>query len=281
MRIFRLPVRRTLRLTWTDIDDVPNPASAHVTGPASPEKAAPRAGVNGDAPLVVRGVRKGYRRGVVLRDVSFEVRVGEAVALLGSNGAGKSTLLGCLTGDRLPDAGEVRLCGADPFSDLAAAARCMGFVPEQPFLYGELTVGEMLQFVAAARGIAVPDAEREAARLLSLLGLAGAEGTLCRELSQGMGRKTAIIAALLHGPRVILLDEALNGLDRTSAGRLIAELDARRAAGAAVLLSSHDLDLVAEWCGRGLMLAPGGVWRVLEGSDWEAWRKSPTLNAGT
>ncbi len=233
---------------------------------------------DGSAPLAVDGLRKAYRKRDVLDGVTFALRPGEAVALLGSNGAGKSTLLGCITGDRLPDRGTVRLCGHDPFTDLAAAAQCMGFVPEQPFLYPELTVGEMLQFLAAARRMDVGEAGRESARLLELLGLAGAEGTLCRELSQGMGRKTAIIAALLHGPKAILLDEALNGLDRTSAERLTAELDARRAEGAAVLLSSHDLDFVASWCSRGLMLQPGAQWRMLEGEEWEAWRRAPSLS---
>lgn len=227
-------------------------------------------------PLVVEDLRKAYRRRPVLDGVSFVLREGEAVALLGANGAGKSTLLGCLTGDRLPDAGTVRICGADPFSDPVRAARCMGVVPEHPFLYGELTVAEMLRFVAAARGMG--GAEAETARLLDLLGLAGAEGTLCRELSQGMGRKTAIIAALLHAPRVLLLDEALNGLDRTSAERLIQELDARRDAGAAVLVSSHDLEFVAEWCGRGLLLRCGGPAMALDGDRWAAWRRAPSLH---
>ena len=228
-------------------------------------------------PLAVDGLRKAYRRGVVLDGITFALRPGEAVALLGSNGAGKSTLLGCVTGDRLPDRGSVRLCGHDPFEDPTAAAGCIGFVPEQPFLYGELTVGELLQFVAAARRMDASAARAECARLLDLLGLTGAEGTLCRELSQGMGRKTAIIAALLHRPRALLLDEALNGLDRTSSERLISDLDARRAQGAAVLLSSHDLDFVAAWCGRGLLLGTGGRWRMLEGEAWEAWRRAPSL----
>lgn len=232
-----------------------------------------------DLPLSVRALRKVYRRGAVLDGVTFDVRPGEAMALLGPNGAGKSTLLGCVTADRLPTAGEVRLCGADPFADPVAAARCTGSVPEQPFLYGELTVAEMLRFVAAARGLDGAEWRGEADRLLALLGLTGAESTLCRELSQGMGRKTALICALLHHPRLIVLDEALNGLDRTSAERVVAELDARRAEGAAVLLSSHDLDFVAEWCGRGLLLPGGGKYTLLEGEGWEAWRRAPSLTA--
>lgn len=230
-------------------------------------------------PLDVRGLGKAYRRRAVLRDVTFQVRPGEAVALLGSNGAGKSTLLGCITGDRLPDAGEVRVSGADPFDRAAAAAGAMGVVPEFPFLYAELTVGEFLRFVAAARRLDPAAAAAETERLLALLGLGGAEGVLCRELSQGMGRKTAIAAALLHRPRLLLLDEALNGLDRTSADRLLGELEARRAEGTAVLLSSHDLDFLAAWCGRGLMLEPGARFTALDGEAWAAWRRAPSLRA--
>ncbi|HEU4558514.1 MAG TPA: ATP-binding cassette domain-containing protein [Longimicrobium sp.] len=230
-------------------------------------------------PLTVRDLRKQYRRGVVLNGVSFDIHPGEAVGLVGPNGAGKSTLIGCVTADRLPSVGTVRFCGADPFSDTAAAAACLGYVPEQPFLYPELSVAELLRFVAAARGLDKAASAAETARLLSLLGLAGAEATLCRELSQGMGRKTAIAAALLHHPRMIVLDEALNGLDRTSAQRLLAELDARRAAGAAVLISSHDLDFLARWCSRVVHLPAPGTWRVLEGEAWEAWQRAPTLTS--
>ncbi len=228
--------------------------------------------------LAVRDLAKSYRRRPVLRGVSLEAAAGEAVAVIGPNGSGKSTLLGCITGDRLPDRGEIRLCGADPFSDLAAAARCMGFVPEQPFLYGELAVGEMLHFVEEARGIGADPAGRERLRLLALLGMEGTEGVLCRELSQGMGRKVALIAALLHRPRVLVLDEAFNGLDRPSAEHLTAELDARRAEGAAILLSSHDLAFLADWCDRGLLLAPDGRSETLSGAAWEHWRTAPSLS---
>jgi ABC-type multidrug transport system ATPase subunit len=228
-------------------------------------------------PLQVRGLRKRYRRRPVLEGVSLEARAGEAVAVIGPNGAGKSTLLGCITADRLPDDGAVRICGLDPFAG-PEAFRCLGHVPEQPYLYPELTVAELMRFVAAARRLDETQSARETERLLALLGLEGAGGTLCRELSQGMGRKTAIAAALLHRPELLVLDEALNGLDRTSSQRLLLEVEARRAEGTAVLISSHDLEFLAGWCGRGILLPRPGEWRALEGDDWKRWREAPALD---
>jgi ABC-2 type transport system ATP-binding protein len=226
--------------------------------------------------LEVRDLSKSYRRRSVLRELSMGVGAGEAVAIIGPNGAGKSTFLGCVTGERVPDAGTVRICGHDPFSDPRGVAECMGFVPEQPFLYGELTVGEILRFVAEVRRIDREVAAEETARLLARFGLEGAENAFCRELSQGMARKAAVIAALLHRPRLLVLDEAFNGLDLPSAERLVLELDERRRGGASVLLSSHDLELLAGWCDRGLLLAPSG-WSVLDGEEWEDWKRAPAL----
>ena len=227
--------------------------------------------------LDIQVLAKAYRRRPVLTGVTLEVRGGEAVAVIGPNGAGKSTLLGCLTGDRVPDSGAVRICGHDPFEAPGAVASCLGYVPEHPFLYGELTVGETLRFVSEVRGLPRDRSDTEAERLLLLFGLSGADGVLCRELSQGMGRKVAIVAALLHRPRLLILDEVFNGLDTPSTERLLAELEARRQEGAAVLLSSHDLPLLAAWCDRGLLLAPGS-WEVVEDEGWERWRISPTLD---
>jgi ABC-2 type transport system ATP-binding protein len=229
--------------------------------------------------LEIRSLSKAYRRRPVLRAVDLAAKPGEAIAIIGPNGAGKSTFLGCITGERLPDSGTVRICGHDPFSDPVAAAECMGFVPEQPFLYEELTVSETLRFVTEIRRLDRVSAGEEIQRLLDLLGLAGAEGLLCRELSQGMGRKVAIAAALLHGPRVMILDEVFNGLDVPSTERLVEEIDRRRRAGAAVLLSSHDLGLLAEWCDRGLLLGPDG-WKDLDGEGWEEWKRVPGLGRG-
>lgn len=226
--------------------------------------------------LEVDSISKAYRRRPVLRGVSLQVRRGESVAVVGPNGAGKSTFLGCLTGERVPDSGSIRVCGHDPFSDHPAAAQCMGSVPENPFLYGELTISETVRFVSEVRGLDHTHSVEEADRLLNLFGLAAAGGVLCRELSQGMGRKAAIVLALLHRPQLLILDEVFNGLDSPSADRLIAELAAHRARGGSILLSSHDLTLLAESCDRGLLLAPD-AWSVLDDEAWRRWKEAPAL----
>lgn len=226
--------------------------------------------------LDVRQLTKSYRRRPVLTGVSLAVAPGEAVAVIGPNGVGKSTLLGCLSGERIPDSGSILVCGADPFEDPARVAACMGFVPEQPFLYDELTVIETLRFVAEVRRLDREDSAAETARLLDRFGLIGAQGTLCRELSQGMGRKVAVIASLLHRPRLLVLDEVFNGLDTSSSEALLDELGGRKRAGSAVLLSSHDLSLLAAHCDRGLLLAPDGH-ADLAGDRWSRWRAAPDL----
>jgi ABC-type lipopolysaccharide export system ATPase subunit len=116
------------------------------------------------AVLEVQGIGKAYRMRPVLRDVGFAVRTGECVALLGSNGAGKSTLLGCLTATASPTGHGARL-RRRPVLGPRAAAGCMGVVPERPFLYEELTVAELLRFVAAARNLPESEAAAEADRL--------------------------------------------------------------------------------------------------------------------
>ena len=226
--------------------------------------------------LNVQGLSKAYRRKVVLKEVSLVAEASEAIAILGSNGAGKSTFMGCLTGQRVPDVGTIELCGHDIFDAPRAVAECMGFVPEHPFLYGELTVGEMLRFVAEAKGMERGTADSETARLLEMFTLTGAEEVLCRELSQGMGRKVAIIAGILHRPQLLVLDEVFNGLDRPSVEKLLTELEQRREDGSAVLVASHDLHLLADWCERGLLLSKEGH-QDLQGDSWREWAANPTL----
>ena len=140
--------------------------------------------------LEVENLKKTYPNGVeALKGISLSVAPGDFYALLGPNGAGKSTLIGCVTADRLPDAGAVRICGADPFADMAGAAACLGYVTEQPFLYPEVSVAELLRFVAAARGLDDGASRDEAARLLALLGCAAPRPRSAASCRRGWGAR--------------------------------------------------------------------------------------------
>lgn len=187
-------------------------------------------------------------------DVDLRVPAGHFVGLIGHNGAGKSTLLRMLTGLLRPSAGRVELAGIDVHARPREARLVLGAVPEQPALYEFLTAREWLQFVAEVRGGA--DAIEG---LLDAMDLSGDADRLIREFSQGMRRKSALAAALLGDPQVIVLDESLNGLDPPSAARVKALLRARVDAGATVLLSTHVVDTVEKVADRVVMMAHGRV----------------------
>lgn len=203
--------------------------------------------------LRVRAVAKSFGRVAAVRDVSFEVAPGEFVGLVGPNGAGKSTTIKMLSGQLLPSAGSIMVDGVDVATDPNAARARIGYVPEEPRLYEYLTAHEMVSFAAEIRG----GGDVEAA--LELAGLGGDANRLIREYSQGMRRRTALAAALVAKPPLLVLDEALNGLDPPSAARVVRALEAACANGQAVLLSTHVLDTLERIADRVVMLAAGEV----------------------
>ena len=175
------------------------------------------------------------------------------MGLIGHNGAGKSTSLKMLMGTLLPTEGRVMVCGVDVAQDPRAARTLMGAVPEEASVFEYLTGREFLEFVAQVRGCdgVVPALEQ--------VGMLGDSDRLTREYSQGMRRKIALAAALLSDPKVIVLDEALNGLDPPSAARIKGVLRERVDDGATVLLSTHVVDTVERVADRVVMLAHGRV----------------------
>lgn len=201
----------------------------------------------------VVGVQKRYGRVEAVRGISFTIQPGEFVGVVGPNGAGKSTTIKMLTGQLLPTAGSIHIAGVDVAADPNGARAQIGYVPEEPRLYEYLNAREMIAFVAQTRG----GGDVEAA--LEIAGLAGDAERLIQEYSQGMRRKTALACAMVSTPKVLILDESLNGLDPPSAARVLAALDAARAAGAAVLLSTHVLDTLEKVATRILMLQGGEV----------------------
>ncbi len=214
-------------------------------------------GVTPDLLLELRDLRKRYDGHLAVRGVSFAAGSGEIVGLVGPNGAGKTTTLRCAAGILSPSAGSVRVAGVDVARDPVAAKRALAFVPDEPHLFDYLTVDEHLRFVARLYG--VRDAAARAPALLAELELEDKRRALPGELSRGMRQKLAIACALLHDPRLLLLDEPLTGLDPLGMRRMKATIAARAAAGAAVVLSSHLLHLVEELCTRVVVLHRGSV----------------------
>lgn len=237
---------------------------------APPSQAAP----TGAPALEARGLRKEYGRVVAVDQVDFALYPGQLVGLVGPNGAGKSTTFKMLTGQLVPTAGQAIVMGVDVAADPGRARRHLGVVPEHPKLYEYLSAREMITFAARIRS-ADPEAEPDPARIeeaLRVAGLGADADRLIHEYSQGMHRKTALACALVAEPEVLLLDEALNGLDPPSAERVLDVLRQRCAAGACVLLSTHVLDTLGRVADRVVVIQKGRVAADLPASELERVR---------
>jgi len=222
--------------------------------------------------IEIRDVTRRYGGLMALDGVSFDVRSGEMVGLLGANGAGKSTLLRTAAGLQVPDAGRVAIDGVDLGSDPVEAKRRFGYMPEEPTFYEELSADEYLAFLAGVREIDPTVARVRATDLLERLGLAQRTDEPVRRFSHGMRKKLSFIAAVLHRPASLLCDEALEGFDVSAALAAKEELRALAAAGCAVLFSSHVTETIERWCDRVVILHRGRVARTLERAAWGAPR---------
>ena len=188
-----------------------------------------------------------------LRGISFQVQAGEFVGLIGHNGAGKTTALRILTGQLPPSSGRTGLAGVDVQAEPRRARQLMGYTPESPELYEYLTAREFLEFIGQVRG------SGNVEEALDLAGLGEDADRLIREYSQGMRRRTALAAALLGRPPVLIFDEAMNGLDPPSAARVKERLSSLCQQGHAILLSTHVLETVERIADRVVMLAHGRI----------------------
>jgi ABC-2 type transport system ATP-binding protein len=205
--------------------------------------------------ISVRGLTKLYGDFTAVQSISFDVGVGEVLGLVGPNGAGKTTTLRCLAGIIAPSQGTVTIAGHDIQRDSIDAKRALAFIPDEPHLFEYLTVEEHLRFIARLYGVA--DVEERIPVLLAELELTEKRRSMPGELSRGMRQKLAIACGLLHSPSVLILDEPLTGLDPGGMRRMRETIAARATAGAAVILSSHLLNLVEELCTKLLVLRRG------------------------
>ena len=210
---------------------------------------------DGEPLLAARGLRRSFGRLRVLHDIDLTLSPGEALAVAGPNGAGKSTLLRILAGLMRPTAGEVHVLGRPLTGNAAETRRGIGLLSHQSLLYDDLTLVENLTFVARLYGLARPGEAARAA--LEAAGLAGRADDLPRRLSRGLLQRAAIARALLHAPRVLLLDEPFTALDAASADRLRGMLEARRTEGLGLVIVTHHLAEVWEVATRVAVLVEG------------------------
>jgi len=220
--------------------------------------------MSGDA-LVVEGLTKVFRGQTAVDHLSFRVARGRFFGFLGPNGAGKSTTIKMLTGLLRPTAGDAVVEGVRLSQDLLGVKRVIGILPEELPLYERLTGEEYLQFAGRMYGLPRAETGRRAVELLEFLSLADDRGKLVADFSQGMKKKLALAAALIHNPRVLFLDEPLNGIDPVS-GRVVTDLLRRMTAkGVTLFFTTHVLDVVERLCDevavidRGRIVAQGTI----------------------
>jgi ABC-2 type transport system ATP-binding protein len=213
--------------------------------------------------LETRALRKAFDRPAV-EGLDLTVRPGEFYTLLGPNGAGKTTTLRMVAGLLAPDSGSISIFGVDALADPVAAKRMTAWLSDEPMIYDKLSPLEYLAFVAGLWGVDAGHAEMRATELLDWLGLAPHAHERCEGFSRGMKQKVALAGALVHEPRLIVLDEPLTGLDARSARLVKDVLIARVAGGATVVMTTHILEVAERMAERIGVIAQGRL--IAEGT---------------
>ncbi|MHA2303179.1 MAG: ABC transporter ATP-binding protein [Candidatus Thorarchaeota archaeon] len=197
------------------------------------------------------GLTKMFSEFTAVNELSFQVATGEIYGLLGPNGSGKSTTMRMLLGLLKPTSGTAKIMGHDIETEIVAAKRIMGYVPEEPVLPERLTGWEYVNYVSDIwridRG---PEREEEIDEILTLLDIKDASDDLIETYSKGMSRKIGLVAALIHQPQVLILDEVQAGIDPRGAATIKELLNGLRAKGATILMSTHVLEIAEQMCDR-------------------------------
>ncbi|MFZ5688182.1 MAG: ABC transporter ATP-binding protein [Bacillota bacterium] len=205
--------------------------------------------------LEIANISKKFGGKTVVDRLSCQVREGEVLGMLGHNGAGKTTTIRCVLGIIRPDSGEIFFHFNEGQSQVRPAL--VGYLPEERGLYKKQKVLDILLYLAKLKSYPLVRARERAREYLQTFGLSDWEKSKAEELSKGMAQKVQFIAAVLHEPKLVILDEPFSGLDPVSQEQFKAEIRALAARGAAVVLSSHQMHLVEEVCDRILLLDRG------------------------
>lgn len=246
------------------------PAKATKPAPAKkPAKRAPRPRTPAaEVVLRVEGLTKRFGDTVAVGGIDLEVRAGSFFGIVGPNGAGKTTTLSMVTGLLRPDAGLITVHGADVWTNPVVAKRNMGVLPDRLRLFDRLTGAQLLHYSGTLRGLDVETVRLRSRDLAAAFGLEDSLNRLVTDYSAGMTKKIALASAMIHSPRLLVLDEPFESVDPVSAANVIEILQKYTAAGGTVVLSSHSMDLVQRICDnvaiivRGEVLAAGTMSKV-------------------
>jgi len=225
--------------------------------------------------IATDGLTRRFGDLVAVQDVNLRVASGQFFGFLGPNGAGKSTTIKMLTGLLAPTAGRMRILGLDFEDQMVEVKRQIGVVPEGMALFGRLTGAEYLNFVGRMYGLDRETAAKRTGDLLEFMQLADQPKKLVTDYSHGMQKKLAMAAAVIHGPKILFLDEPFEGVDAIAAGTLKAMLQRMITRGATIFLTSHVLEIVERLCShvaiihRGQLVAQGSLEELRAGVESE------------
>ncbi|TQO19144.1 ABC-2 type transport system ATP-binding protein [Rhodoglobus vestalii] len=262
---------------------LPEPTAPEPTAPEPtlPEPTAPPAlthalvATSDDVVLEVRGLSKGFGDTVAVNDIDLTVRAGVFYGIVGPNGAGKTTTLSMITGLLRPDSGTASVNGVKVWDSPAIAKRSMGVLPDRLRIFDRLTGSQLLYYSGVLRGLGAAEVRKRSADLATAFGLEDVMGRLVSDYSSGMLKKVALAAAMIHSPRLLVLDEPFESVDPVSATTVIRILKQYVSAGGTVVLSSHRMELVQRVCSHvaviveGTLLADGTIDEVRNGMSLE------------
>jgi ABC-2 type transport system ATP-binding protein len=215
--------------------------------------------------VITTGLTRRFGDFTAVEDVNLTVAPGQFFGFLGPNGAGKSTTIKMLTGLLAPTSGSIQILGLDAIANPIEVKRQIGVVPEGLALFGRLTASEYLRFVGRMYGLDHATTNSRTTELLEFMGLANETKKLITDYSHGMQKKLALAAAVIHGPKVLFLDEPFEGVDAIASGTLKNMLQGMIARGATIFLTSHVLEIVERLCthiaiiDRGRLIADGSL----------------------